>query len=97
MDVRLPLLWRTPSEILTLEWKQVDFSEGTVPLEPGTTKNDAGQILPFQVLPELAELVSCYGRNGDGPWSFSLPPVKRFAESFIGKVPRSKLFEKRGS
>lgn len=49
--------WRTPSEILTLEWKQVDFSAGTVRLEPGTTKNDEGRVFPFAVLPELADLL----------------------------------------
>ena len=49
--------WRTPSEILTLEWKQVDFSAGTVRLEPGTTKNDEGRVFPFAVLPELVDLL----------------------------------------
>lgn len=49
--------WRTPSEILTLEWKQVDFSAGTVRLEPATTKNDEGRVFPFAVLPALAELL----------------------------------------
>ncbi len=46
--------WRTPSEVLPLRWKQVDFQAGTVRLEPGTTKNDEGRTLPFAVLPELA-------------------------------------------
>ena len=49
--------WGTPSEALTLEWKQVDFSAGTVRLEPGTTKNDEGRVFPFLVLPELAMLL----------------------------------------
>ena len=49
--------WRTPSEVLTLQWKQVDFSAGTVRLEPGTTKNDEGRVFPFGVLPELANLL----------------------------------------
>jgi len=34
--------WRVPSEILTLQWRQVDFAAGVVRLEPETTKNDAG-------------------------------------------------------
>ena len=49
--------WRVPSEILTLQWKQVDFSAGMVRLEPGTTKNDEGRVFPFGVLPELASLL----------------------------------------
>lgn len=49
--------WRVPSEVLTLQWKQVDFSAGTVRLEPGTTKNDEGRLFPFSVLRELAALL----------------------------------------
>jgi len=49
--------WRVPSEVLTLRWKQVDFSAGTIRLEPGTTKNDEGRLFPFGVLPELAMLL----------------------------------------
>ncbi len=49
--------WRVPSEVLTLYWKQVDFTAGTVRLEPGTTKNDEGRVFPFGVLPELANLL----------------------------------------
>ena len=48
--------WRVASEILPLEWPQVNFSEkltptqaipGTVRLEVGTTKNDEGRVFPF--------------------------------------------------
>ena len=39
--------WRTPSEILPLEWRQVDFVAGEVRLDPGTTKNDEGRVFPF--------------------------------------------------
>jgi integrase len=39
--------WRTPSEILTLEWRQVDMKTGEVRLDPGTTKNDDGPVFPF--------------------------------------------------
>ena len=49
--------WRVPSEVLRLQWKQVDFSAGTVRLEPGTTKNDEGRVFPFGVLPEFARLL----------------------------------------
>jgi integrase len=48
--------WRIASEVLPLEWRQVDFAErlnpsqrlpGTVRLDPGTTKNDEGRVFPF--------------------------------------------------
>jgi integrase len=39
--------WRTPSEILPLEWRQVDLTAGEVRLDPGTTKNDDGRGFPL--------------------------------------------------
>jgi len=39
--------WRTPSEILPLEWRQVDMNAGEVRLDAGTTKNDDGRVFPF--------------------------------------------------
>lgn len=48
--------WRI-GEILPLRWSQVDFTAGTVRLEPGTTKNDDGRVFPFAVLPELGALL----------------------------------------
>ena len=35
--------WRITSEILTLQWAQIDRTVGTIRLEPGTTKNMAGR------------------------------------------------------
>lgn len=43
--------WRMKSEILSLQWRQVDFKAGTVRLEPGTTKNQEGRT--FIMTPEL--------------------------------------------
>jgi integrase len=39
--------WRTPSEILPLEWRQVDMKAGEVRLDAGTTKNGEGRVFPF--------------------------------------------------
>jgi integrase len=39
--------WRIASEVLPLEWRQVDFDAGEVRLEPGTTKNKEGRTFPF--------------------------------------------------
>jgi integrase len=35
--------WRVPSEVLPLEWRNVDLDAGTVSLDPGTTKNGEGR------------------------------------------------------
>jgi len=39
--------WRVQSEILPLEWRNVDRKAGDVRLEPGRTKNDDGRVFPF--------------------------------------------------
>lgn len=38
--------WRTPSEILPLEWRQVDLKAGEVRLDAGSTKNGDGRVIP---------------------------------------------------
>jgi integrase len=43
--------WRIPSEVLTREWRHVDFAAGTVRLDPGETKNREGRT--FYMTPEL--------------------------------------------
>lgn len=48
--------WRIGSEVLPLEWRQVDMKTGEVRLEPGTTKNREGRV--FYLTPELRELLS---------------------------------------
>lgn len=47
--------WRVRSEVLNLEWRQVDFNAGTVTLDPGTTKNDQGRV--FVMTAELRALL----------------------------------------
>lgn len=49
--------WRIPSEVLRLQWHQVDLATGVVRLEPGSTKNDEGRTFPVAALPALAELL----------------------------------------
>jgi len=39
--------WRVAAELLTLEWRQVDFTARTLTLDPDTTKNDEGRIFPL--------------------------------------------------
>lgn len=50
--------WRIPSEILTLQWRNVDRTAGIVRLEPGTTKNREGRTFPYgDLLPELRDVI----------------------------------------
>ena len=39
--------WRIVSEVLPLEWRQVDLAVGEIRLDPGTTKNGEGRVFPF--------------------------------------------------
>jgi integrase len=39
--------WRIDSEVLSLEWRQVDFNAGEVRLDPGRTKNGEGRTFPM--------------------------------------------------
>jgi integrase len=39
--------WRMASEVLTLEWRQVDLSAGEVRLDAGATKNGEGRVFPI--------------------------------------------------
>ena len=45
-DLRAPIKfafltgWRIKSEVLSREWRHVDFKKGTIRLEPGEAKND---------------------------------------------------------
>ena len=41
------LEWRIPSQVLTLEWRQVDFKAGEVRLDPETTKNREARVFPM--------------------------------------------------
>ena len=49
--------WRIPSEVLPLQWRQVDLHAGIVRLEPGTTKNREGRTFPIAALPALEALL----------------------------------------
>jgi integrase len=47
--------WRVTSEVLPIEWRQVDWESRVVRLDPGTTKNREGRTFPFTV--ELERLL----------------------------------------
>src|SRR5204863_7295576 len=54
--------WRINSELLPLEWHQVDRAAGVIRLEPGTTKNRDGRLFKYG---EIVELVAAI----DGLWA----------------------------
>jgi integrase len=68
--------WRK-EEILSLQWRQVDFGAGEVRLDAGTTKNEEGRVFPFTA--ELRELLEAQRAKADAlkkdkaiitPWVF---------------------------
>lgn len=49
--------WRIRSEVLPLQWANVNRTRKTVRLEPGTTKNAEGRTLPYDLLPDLVDVI----------------------------------------
>jgi integrase len=39
--------WRVASEVLKMQWPQIDFEGGEIRLDPGTTKNRQGRVFPM--------------------------------------------------
>jgi integrase len=97
--------WRIRSEVLPMQWRQVDLSAGTVRLEPGTTKNDEGRTFPFAMLPELAEVLLEQRRkayqvqaetNQLVPWVFHRrgQPIKDFYTAWDNACEAAKVPDK---
>ena len=50
--------WRIPGEVIPLQWRPIDLQDGTVRLDPGTTKNREGRLFPFgNRLPEPRRVI----------------------------------------
>ena len=86
--------WRLKSEVLALQWWQVDFEAGMVRLEPGSTKNADGRVFPFAALPTLeillrtqAERTRAIERASGSiiPWVFHRhgSPIQYFRRTWI--------------
>jgi integrase len=69
--------WRIPSEVLPLQWRQVDFDAGEIRLDPGTTKNGEGRVFPFTadlrlVLEQQRDVRDALRKRGKMcPWVFN--------------------------
>ena len=85
--------WRSKSEAMPLRWPQVDFEQGVVRLEVGTTKNSDGREFPFTALPQLEtllrrqrELTTALEREQGRviPWVFHHQgePIRDFAKAW---------------
>ena len=83
--------WRIPSEVLTLQWRQVDLAAGIVRLDPGTTKNSEGRVFPMTTA--LRQLIEQQKAVRDQvkreksvlcPWVFHRDgePIRRFTKAW---------------
>lgn len=83
--------WRIPSEVLKLQWRQVDFNANEVRLDAGTTKNGDGRVFPLTgrlraMLDEQRSHTQSYERERGRicPWVFHRhgQPIKSFKNAF---------------
>lgn len=84
--------WRIPSEVLILQWRQVDFAAGEVRLDAGTTKNGDGRVFPMTtrlraLLAEQRERTQSWNRERGRicPWVFHRQgePIRSFRKAFM--------------
>ena len=85
--------WRVRSEVLPLQWPQIDRAVGTIRLEPGTTKNQSGRTIAYAEIDELREVIDerwqarevLQQRGVICPWVFNRDgrPIKSFRRSWI--------------
>jgi hypothetical protein len=89
--------WRR-TEVLNLQWPQVDFNAGFVRLEPGTTKNDEARVFPFTE--ELRSLLEAQKAKTDSikkqgiicPYACFIETGKRLSTFVdLGRAPANRL------
>lgn len=81
--------WRWRSEILPLQWRQIDTVAQIIRLEVGTTKNNSGRLFPYDMLPELAAVMKRQERVRNAlrakgtmsPWVFPDAEGNRLSEN----------------
>lgn len=64
---------RINSEILPLEWHQIDQKAGVIRLEPGTTKNREGRLFKYGEIDEVRAVVEEAVENGERGRGMSWP------------------------
>lgn len=83
--------WRIDSEVLSLEWRQVDFGASEVRLDPGKTKNGEGRTFPMtRDLREVLEQQKAITENLQRQFKVVCPrvfhrsgrPIKSFRVAF---------------
>jgi integrase len=83
--------WRTQSEVLTLERRQLDLDAETLRLDPGTTKNDDGRLV--YLTPELKTLLRAQTERVNAlerqlgriiPWLFPHLPARHISRRLVG-------------
>ncbi len=83
--------WRIDSEVLSLEWRQVDLGAGEVRLDPGKTKNGEGRTFPItRDLREVLEQQKAITENLQRQFKVVCPrvfhrsgrPIKSFRVAF---------------
>lgn len=57
--------WRIQSEVLPLQWTNVDLTAGVITLDVGSTKNGDGRTFPYRKLPGLAAVIDEQVRQRD--------------------------------
>lgn len=85
----MTLTWRIDSEVLILEWRQIDFDGREVRLDPGQTKNREGRVFPFT--PELETLLKAQKAVTDAlkPTKGIIPYVFHRNGRRVTKFPKS--------
>jgi integrase len=89
--------WRIRSEVLPLQWRQIDFAAGRVMLDVGSTKNQEARTFPLTV--ELRELLVAQKAKAEAlkqkgticPWVFHRDGVriKTFRRSWLTACRRA--------
>jgi integrase len=92
--------WRIASELLTRQWKDVDFSAGFLRLDPEETKTDDGRMFPFT--PELRKVLEAQRAHTEAveqehdriiPWVFHRDgdPIRTFRRAWISACIKAGL------
>src|SRR5215831_9858752 len=78
--------WRTASEVLPIEWRNVDMKAGTLRIDD--SKNKEGRSLPYAALPQLKAIIDKQRESADA-WQKATGEVVTFVFHRHGKRIRS--------